>query len=66
MVKTERPEWDDDGDGRPRVLVENPDFGVGFTAERVLEAEGYNVAVPFEIVSRRAKQEPGRDEGAGL
>jgi hypothetical protein len=45
MVKTERPEWDEHRDGRPRALVENPDFGVGFAIERVLAAEGYDVSV---------------------
>jgi hypothetical protein len=43
MVKTKQPRWDERGDGRLRVLVENPDFG--FAAERVFEAAGYNVAV---------------------
>jgi hypothetical protein len=32
-------------DERPRVVVENPDFGVGFAVERVLENAGYEVAV---------------------
>ncbi|HUV09546.1 MAG TPA: hypothetical protein VMX12_01115 [Acidimicrobiia bacterium] len=38
------PGWAERG-SRPRVLVENPDVGVGFALERFLEAEGCEVAV---------------------
>ena len=37
----------------PRVVVENPDFGVGFAVERVLESAGCEVAVcggPDELI----------------
>jgi hypothetical protein len=33
------------GTGGPRVLIENPDFGIGYSAERLLIKQGYNVAV---------------------
>jgi ribosome-associated translation inhibitor RaiA len=33
------------GPGGPRVLVENPDFGIGYSAQQVLMDEGYDVAV---------------------
>ncbi|MFO7591176.1 MAG: hypothetical protein R6X23_09805 [Acidimicrobiia bacterium] len=36
--------WSEDRT-RPRVLVENPDVGVGFAVERFLEDEGCEVAV---------------------
>lgn len=36
--------WSDERT-RPRVLVENPDVGVGFAVERFLEREGCEVAV---------------------
>ena len=36
--------WAERG-SRPRVLVENPDVGVGFALERALEADGCEVAV---------------------
>lgn len=45
MGRRERqPSWGE-RDERQRVLVENPDFGVGFAIERVLEDAGYEVAV---------------------
>jgi hypothetical protein len=33
------------GAGGPRVLVENPDLGVGYSVERLLIEQGYDVAV---------------------
>jgi hypothetical protein len=33
------------GPGGPRVLIENPDFGIGYSAQRVLIEQGYDVAV---------------------
>lgn len=33
------------GPGGPRVLVENPDFGIGYSMERLLIERGYDVAV---------------------
>ena len=39
-----QPDWGERGE-RPRVVVENPDFGIGFAVERVLENAGYEVAV---------------------
>lgn len=38
------PGWAERGP-RPRVLVENPDLGVGFAVELALEADGCEVAV---------------------
>jgi len=33
------------GPGGSRVLIENPDLGIGYSAERLLIREGYDVAV---------------------
>jgi hypothetical protein len=38
------PRWPS-GRDRPRVLVENPDFGVGYAVEHVLRDDGYDVAL---------------------
>jgi hypothetical protein len=42
--RARQPTWGE-RDERQRVLIENPDFGVGFAVERVLEDAGYEVAV---------------------
>jgi len=39
-----QPRWGERGE-RPRVVVENPDFGIGFAVERVLENAGYDVTL---------------------
>ena len=42
--RARQPTWGERG-ARPRIVVENPDFGIGFAVERVLETAGYEVAV---------------------
>jgi hypothetical protein len=45
MARNRQPEWAERKAGRRRVLIENPDMGAGFAAERVLQDAGYEVAV---------------------
>ena len=46
------------GPGGPKVLVENPDQGVGYSVERLLIGQGYDVAVCEGPDSRQARRCP--------
>jgi hypothetical protein len=44
-MRIAHPTWPERVDERPRVLVENQDFGCAYAMERILESEGFEVAV---------------------
>lgn len=57
-ARATHPSWGERGTAplRPRVVVENPDFGVGYAVEKVLEGAGCEVAVcggPDQLVDHQ-------------
>lgn len=56
-ARASHPSWGERGTApaRPRVVVENPDFGIGYAVEKVLEDAGCEVAVcggPDQLVNQ--------------
>jgi len=45
MMRVESPTWPERVGDRPRILVENHDLGTGHAVGRVLESEGFEVAI---------------------
>ena len=45
MMRIAHPTWPERVDERPRILIEHQDLGMGCAMQRVLESEGFEVAI---------------------